>query len=141
MKYVHCLWIVLCVAGCMVRQESAEPTASAPSEDAVVEGSTTTETAEADAEAAGETTEELIIDVRSEEEWESGHLSQAIHIPHTEIADKIHQHTTDKNAKIVLYCAVGGRAGKAKDTLEEMGFVNVENAGGYDDVKERYAAP
>ncbi len=81
---------------------------------------------------------EIVIDVRSQEEWDSGHVEQAIHIPHTEIADRIAEVTEDKNAKIVLYCAAGGRAGKAKTTLEELGFTNVENAGGFDDVKDRY---
>lgn len=79
-----------------------------------------------------------VIDVRSKEEWDSGHVESAAHIPHTEIADRISEVTTDKDAKIVLYCAVGGRAGTAKEDLEEQGFTNVENAGGYDDVKDRF---
>ena len=43
-------------------------------------------------------------------------------------------------AKIIVYCMMGGRAGKAKDTLEGLGFTNVENAGGYEDIKKRFAA-
>lgn len=82
--------------------------------------------------------ETLIIDVRSQEEWDSGHLPQAVHIPHTEIAEKIGEHTSDKNTKIVLYCEAGGRAGKAQEKLQELGFVDVENAGGYDDVQKRF---
>lgn len=46
---------------------------------------------------------EIVIDVRSKEEWDSGHLKQAILIPHTEIAEKIGDVTLDKSAKIVLY--------------------------------------
>lgn len=44
-----------------------------------------------------------VIDVRSQEEWESGHLSQAVHIPHTEIAQRIAEVTDNKSAKLVLY--------------------------------------
>ncbi|MCC7338429.1 MAG: rhodanese-like domain-containing protein [Pirellulaceae bacterium] len=80
----------------------------------------------------------VIIDVRSNEEWESGHVAQAFHIPHTEIAQKIEEVARNKDAKIVLYCAAGGRAGKAKEVLDALGYTDVENAGGYDDIKERY---
>lgn len=81
---------------------------------------------------------EYVIDVRSKNEWDGGHVASAVHIPHTEIADRIDEVTTDKSAKIVLYCAVGGRAGVAKTSLENLGYTNVENAGGYDDVKDRF---
>ncbi len=80
----------------------------------------------------------FVIDVRSQEEWDTGHVEQATHIPYTEIADRIAEVTDDKDAKIVLYCAAGGRAGTAKSSLESLGFTNVENGGGYDDVKDRF---
>ena len=83
-------------------------------------------------------TETLIIDVRSAEEWDSGHLEQAIHIPHTEIAAQIESHATSKDANIALYCRSGGRAGVAKTALEELGYTNVENVGGYEDAQARF---
>jgi rhodanese-related sulfurtransferase len=46
---------------------------------------------------------EFIIDVRSQEEWESGHLNDAVWIPHTEITERISEVTEDKSAKLVLY--------------------------------------
>lgn len=78
----------------------------------------------------------LIIDVRTQDEWDEGHVGSAIHIPHDEIGDEIAKHTKDKNRKIILYCRSGGRAGVALRTLKAMGFTNLENAGGYDDVKD-----
>ena len=90
------------------------------------------------AQAASQESEVCIIDVRSQAEWDAGHLEQAIHIPHTKIVDRIGEVTNDKNARIVVYCAVGGRAGMAKEKLEQLGFTNVENGGGYDDIKLRY---
>ncbi|MCA9213689.1 MAG: rhodanese-like domain-containing protein [Planctomycetales bacterium] len=84
--------------------------------------------------------ETLIIDVRSTEEWDSGHLSQAIHIPHTEIGTQIEAHAASKDAKIALYCRSGGRAGVAKTTLEELGYTNVENVGGYQDAQARFGS-
>lgn len=88
--------------------------------------------------SATATDETIIIDVRSKEEWDTGHVKQATNIPHTEIGDRIAEVTSDKDAKILVYCKVGGRAGKAKSTLEEMGFTNVVNVGGFDDIKDQY---
>jgi phage shock protein E len=87
---------------------------------------------------ASDESEVFIIDVRSQAEWDAGHLNQAMHIPHTKIVDRIGEVTNDKNAQIVLYCAIGGRAGNAKEKLEQLGFTNVENGGGYEDIKLRY---
>ncbi len=81
--------------------------------------------------------DEIIIDVRTQKEWDSGHLAQAIHIPYTEIAQEIGDVASDKDAKIVLYCASGARSGKAKEVLDELGYTHVENAGGYDDIQQR----
>jgi phage shock protein E len=40
----------------------------------------------------------------------------------------------DKNAPVVIYCASGKRAGKAKEVLESLGYANVLNAGGLGDL-------
>lgn len=82
--------------------------------------------------------ETCVIDVRSQKEWDGGHVAEAVHIPHTEIAERISEVTDDRDAKIILYCAVGGRAGKAKTTLQELGYTDVENGGGLDDMQERF---
>ena len=54
-------------------------------------------------EESPQETPPFIIDVRSKEEWDEGHLEQAIFIPHEDIADKIADVTEDKSAKLVLY--------------------------------------
>ena len=71
------------------------------------------------------------IDVRTLEEWNMGHLKEAVHIPYEKIGKEIAKVTTDKNADIRVYCKVGGRAGIAKKTLEKLGYKKVTNAGGY----------
>lgn len=78
---------------------------------------------------------EVWIDVRTQEEWDSGHLKEAYHIPHEQIAGRISEVTENKDAVIHLYCRSGGRAGQAKTVLEEMGFTHVLNDGGYEDLK------
>ena len=129
MKYVTLLFAVTLLAGCSTETapvSRSTPDSSIDSTSAESEG-----TPDADSEV-------IVIDVRSEDEWNSGHVEQAVHVPHTEIGQRISEVTDDKDAKIVVYCAVGGRAGKAKTTLEELGFTNVENGGGFDDVKDRF---
>ena len=81
---------------------------------------------------------EFVIDVRTQEEWDKGHLEQAIRIPHTEVSERIGEVTEDKSAKLVLYWQSGGRAGRAKEALEKMGYTNVENGGGFEELKDRY---
>lgn len=83
---------------------------------------------------AAEEKKALWIDVRSAEEFSENHHPMAVNIPHTEIADRIHEITDDKNADIRVYCKSGRRAGLAKEALEKMGFTHVSNEGGIDDV-------
>lgn len=45
----------------------------------------------------------FLIDVRSQKEWDEGHLETAVHIPHTEIVEGIKKVTDDKSAKIYFY--------------------------------------
>ncbi|WP_084164328.1 rhodanese-like domain-containing protein [Rheinheimera texasensis] len=79
--------------------------------------------------------DKIWIDVRSAEEFQAGHLKDALNIPHTEIAAKISAVTQDKNAEIQLYCRSGRRSGLAEAELKKLGFTNVHNAGGYEALK------
>ncbi len=72
----------------------------------------------------------IVIDVRSQAEWDGGHIDGAVHIPYDQIAARIDEVASDRNARIGLYCQSGGRAGMALTTLKDKGFVNVENLGG-----------
>ena len=76
----------------------------------------------------------LWIDVRSAEEYQSGHHPEAINIPHTDIVTGIRAREVSKDQLIRLYCRSGGRAGIAKKAQESAGYMNVTNEGGYDDV-------
>jgi phage shock protein E len=76
------------------------------------------------------------IDVRTAAEYNAGHLESAVNIPHGEIANEIGKIIQDKNAEIYVYCRSGGRASKALNTLEKLGYTQVFNKGGYDDVIE-----
>ncbi len=79
------------------------------------------------------------IDVRTTEEFNSGHVKDAAHIPYEEIGQRIGEVTSDKDATIHLYCRTGRRSGMAQDTLKAMGFTHTINEGGYEDVAKRLA--
>ena len=74
------------------------------------------------------------IDVRSAEEFNSGHLQNAVNIPHDQIIEGIKVVSSDKNAPINLYCRSGRRAEVALNELKKAGYTNVTNHGGYDDL-------
>ena len=76
-----------------------------------------------------------VIDVRTEQEYNEGHLINSINIPHGEIKNIITEHVHDKNQKITVYCRTGRRSDIAKKTLDEMGYPNVINAGAYEKLK------
>ena len=75
----------------------------------------------------------LLIDVRTDGEWDAGHLQSATHIPMQNLLDDIASTATNKDQQIYLYCGSGKRAGRAKTMLENLGYTNVQNIGGLDD--------
>jgi len=74
--------------------------------------------------------EDIWIDVRTEAEYNEGHLSGAFNIPFDKIHDQISTITREKNANINLYCRSGRRSGIAKKTLVSLGYLSVINSGG-----------
>ena len=99
--------------------------------------STQTTNQETHTETVTQNQSEVWIDVRSKEEFDSGHLQNALHIPHEEIGGKIAQLVPNKSAKINLYCRSGRRAEIAKKTLADLGYQNVVNQGGYEDLRKK----
>ena len=91
-------------------------------------------------QACTQKTEEFWIDVRTQEEFDAGHLENVSHIPHEQIAARISEVTDNKEATIHLYCRSGGRAGRAQTALEELGFVNIINEGGYEEILKSQTA-
>lgn len=67
----------------------------------------------------------LLLDVRTDREWDAGHVPGAQHIPVQVLADHLDQLVAYKNRGVVTYCETGGRAHRAAALLEEHGFKNV----------------
>lgn len=83
----------------------------------------------------------LLIDVRTEQEWNQGHLEGALLIPYETIGAAIEKVAPDRKAKIYLYCRSGRRSGIALDTLKKLGYENVSNEGSLQSASETLHIP
>lgn len=75
-----------------------------------------------------------IIDVRTPEEFATGHLRGAVNIDVSEPDFDERIASLDETARYVVYCASGRRAGAAIKTMQEQGFDALINGGGYEDL-------
>ena len=75
----------------------------------------------------------LVIDVRTVQEWDKGHLEGAILIPYDQIGERIDAVVKDKSQTIYVYCKTGHRASIAKEALEKMGYIDIINLGSLED--------
>jgi rhodanese-related sulfurtransferase len=74
----------------------------------------------------------VIIDVREQDEWEEGHIPDAIHLSRGTIELDIEEKVPDPNAVVILHCGGGGRSALAAESLQKMGYKNVRSmAGGF----------
>ena len=72
----------------------------------------------------------VILDVRTQEEYDQGHIPGAIVISHEEIAEKAEEVLTDKDQLILVYCRSGRRSKIAAEALVELGYTNIKEFGG-----------
>jgi phage shock protein E len=75
----------------------------------------------------------LIIDVRTEAEWNDGHIEGAILIPYELIGERIGRVAKDKSMRIYVYCRSGRRSKIAKESLKKLGYKDVVNLGSLED--------
>ena len=72
----------------------------------------------------------VIIDARTQEEFDGGHIPGAVLIPEYEIADRAEKELPDKNQLILVYCRSGRRSKIASQALVDLGYTNVKEFGG-----------
>ena len=72
----------------------------------------------------------IILDARTQEEYDQGHIPGAIVISHEEIAEKAEEVLTDKEQLILVYCRSGRRSKIAAEALVELGYNNIKEFGG-----------
>lgn len=72
----------------------------------------------------------VLVDVRTKEEFDAGHIESALLLPNEEILDTPPELLPDKNAEILIYCRSGNRSAQAAKKLVAMGYTNVYDFGG-----------
>ncbi len=72
----------------------------------------------------------IIIDARTEEEFNEGHIEGAILIPEYEIGERAEKELPDKDQLILVYCRSGRRSKIAAQALADLGYTNVKEFGG-----------
>jgi len=78
----------------------------------------------------------LVIDVRSEKEFDEGHLDGALNIEWDKTDALAAAIGNDKQRPVVFYCRTGNRVGKAITALEALGYTNIYNATGLEALEE-----
>lgn len=116
------LLTVVCLAAAFAVPVAAQAAAAKPAE----------KTAAQPAKAKG-----IWIDVRTPEEFKEGHLEDAVNIPVDQIGARIGSVSPDKSAPVNLYCRSGRRSEAALQELKKMGYTNVTNHGGYQDLLQK----
>ncbi|MEX0661298.1 MAG: rhodanese-like domain-containing protein [Balneolaceae bacterium] len=77
----------------------------------------------------------VVIDVRTDDEYNQGHLAVADHqfdLMNGDFENNLDD--LDKNKTYYLYCRTGNRSGKAADMMKKQGFEKVHNIGGFEDL-------
>lgn len=72
----------------------------------------------------------VVLDVRTIEEFEAGHIPNALNIPHKELEARLAELSAVKNTQVVIYCRSGRRAEVAKQVLVKNGFNQLDHLSG-----------
>ena len=78
----------------------------------------------------------IIIDVRSEAEFYTGHIENSLNIPLGDLTSKL-DYLNDKDQAIITCCASGMRSAGAKKILSAKGYTNVVNGGGWSNLESK----
>ena len=77
----------------------------------------------------------IILDVRTQAEYNQGHIPNAICIPNETIDENVVNKLPDKNQMILVYCRSGNRSKQAAEKLKKLGYTNLIEFGGIRDWK------
>jgi phage shock protein E len=83
----------------------------------------------------------IVIDVRSEGEFQERHLPGAINIPLGQLGKEIARRAPDKEQPLLLHCLSGARSGMCRRILKQAGYSHVFNLGSYERAEKILSAP
>ena len=118
-QFLFLFLLVFLLSGCTADNESSSPSSSYKKI-----------TAEEAKTMIDQDNSVTILDVRTEEEYNAGHIENAILIPDTSIIDTAESILTDKSATILVYCRSGRRSALAAANLVDLGYTNIYDFGG-----------
>ena len=72
----------------------------------------------------------IILDTRTQEEYDESRIPGAILIPHDQVKEKAESMLTDKSQLILVYCRSGRRSKLAAEDLVKLGYTNIKEFGG-----------
>ena len=78
----------------------------------------------------------VIIDVRTTQEYNGGHIKGSKNIPLAEIPHKL-KPFSDKEKTYITCCASGMRSASAKSIMKKNGYLNVHNGGGWSSLQSK----
>lgn len=90
-----------------------------------------------DAEAAKKIMDEesdyVILDVRTQDEYDQGHIPGAVLLPHDVVSKEAEKILPRKDQLVLVYCRRGNRSKQASQALVDLGYTNVVEFGGIND--------
>ena len=84
---------------------------------------------EIDARGARES-DAVLVDVRSDEEWQIARIPGALHIPMSQVEERLPELVEDRTRPIITYCATGNRSLRILPTLDELGYEDAVSMSG-----------
>lgn len=72
----------------------------------------------------------ILLDVRTREEYEQGHIPGAVNLPNEEIGETQPSLLPDQEQTIYIYCRSGRRSKQAAENLSQLGYTNLIEIGG-----------
>jgi rhodanese-related sulfurtransferase len=72
----------------------------------------------------------LILDVREDKEFQTGHIADSLHIPMSEVKNRLSELDKYKDSQVVVSCRTGQRSARTCSLLKKKGFTNVSNLKG-----------
>jgi rhodanese-related sulfurtransferase len=91
-----------------------------------------TEISPTDTASKTKSSDAVIVDVREKDEWDEGHIPDAVHMSRGMLELEVEDKFPDRNMTIICHCGGGGRSALAAESLQKMGYKNVRSmAGGF----------
>ena len=72
----------------------------------------------------------LILDTREDQEFKSGHIKGALHVPTSQLKTRMNELEKYKSRPVLLYCRSGSRSNHSGKVLSKAGFENIQNLAG-----------